>query len=1151
MSGHRSPAVDAVARLGAGAGPLRRALVIGGVALGAALVAVRLFPEAVPQVALRQRLTPASARAHAAAFIRAHQLPGNHTRTAVRFGTIDSLQVFLELGGGGKDTLASVVRGQDVSLFRWWVRYFTPGDPREVRVRLSPDGRVAGFIRELARDDKRPTLDSVAARSVADSVLAQWLGLDPARWTLAASSYTTIKESDRLDRTFTYERTDRKIAGAPLRLDVVIAGDVPSLARDYVVIPEAFLRRYSEMRASNDLFAFAGVFGFAVYGLIALIALVVFARRGLVRWRPAIVASAVIAGLFAASLANQVPGSWFTYGTATAPGVHLAGQVLAVIVTPVLLGLFLTVVIAGGEVLVRRAFPRQLDWWSLWRGRATRPVMAQVMSGYALCAVGFGYVSLFYFVTQRTLGWWVPSELLDDPNQIATPLPWVTAVALSLQAGVLEEILFRAVPLSLLALWIKDHPRRRWVLGAGAVVTALVFGFAHSNYASWPPYSRGVELFAEALLWALIFLRYGLVTTVVSHFVYDLLLFGLFAAAGTAPAYRVTLGVVLLAALTPALVVFTGWARRRRFDDARDDLRFGAWQRVPDAHEAPPLVEVPAVARSLEPPVAPVAVAVRRRRFPDLRVPLVLAAVVLVFPARAVNLLGPPFTADRSRVIAAADSALAARRVDTTAWTRLMTTESYVGGPRERFFRAHDARALEQSLARSYRPAAAWRVRYVHRDGSLERRAEQWDVRVLPDGVPLDVTHVIPDSAPRPTTTPAGARAIALAALRAGGINVSRVREVEFTNTKRPTRSDATIEYADTTVHLPAGASARIRVELAGPDVLGVSRSVELPEAFLRADRGRREALGVATGVSVIVLLALFFLCTVWIVRRRPPIMDDATLSKREATIAAAVCAAAFVASAVNAMPSAYADWDTATPWRSFVAMRWLTVTLQSLGVVLIAALWVAADALRRRIGIPFRPAAPGAAGARDALLSGAALAALPFVLLRAIEWWSPVPGSWDAPDTHMAALVPAVDAAIGIVRGVFTGPVLIALPAMVMLGVSRRPGWRLAGPLLAAALLTAPVVAVGDLVADDWAGGALALLVALLAAAWPLATWGRQSVAAWVAAWFAFGALHNAALVALSSSSADRASAAVATAVSVGGLVALWEWLRRARAVA
>ena len=121
--------------------------------------------------------------------------------------------------------------------------------------------------------------------------------------------------------------------------------------------------------------------------------------------------------------------------------------------------------------------------------------------GYAVAAIAFAYVAAFYVVTRTLFGWWVPSVLLDDPNQIASPMPWITGIAMSANAAVWEEALFRALPLSLLSLWIGRRPGRRWWMAAGVVASALVFGFAHSSYESWPPYSRGIEIFLDACFW--------------------------------------------------------------------------------------------------------------------------------------------------------------------------------------------------------------------------------------------------------------------------------------------------------------------------------------------------------------------------------------------------------------------------------------------------------------------------------------------------------------------------------------------------------------------------------------------------------------------------------------------------------------------------
>ena len=81
----------------------------------------------------------------------------------------------------------------------------------------------------------------------------------------------------------------------------------------------------------------------------------------------------------------------------------------------------------------------------------------------------------------------------------------------------MEECLFRAVPMSLAAIVGARYGRRGLAIGIAVVVQALVFGAAHANYPGFPSYSRLIELIVPAMLWALIFLRFGLVPTILLH----------------------------------------------------------------------------------------------------------------------------------------------------------------------------------------------------------------------------------------------------------------------------------------------------------------------------------------------------------------------------------------------------------------------------------------------------------------------------------------------------------------------------------------------------------------------------------------------------------------------------------------------------------
>ena len=88
----------------------------------------------------------------------------------------------------------------------------------------------------------------------------------------------------------------------------------------------------------------------------------------------------------------------------------------------------------------------------------------------------------FYLFSTRYLGWWSPSEMLFDPNVLATYVPWFSPIAQSLNAGFIEECLFRAIPLAG-AVYRNYFGIKKLVDSCSIYFQAVVFGAAHANYA--------------------------------------------------------------------------------------------------------------------------------------------------------------------------------------------------------------------------------------------------------------------------------------------------------------------------------------------------------------------------------------------------------------------------------------------------------------------------------------------------------------------------------------------------------------------------------------------------------------------------------------------------------------------------------------------
>ena len=82
----------------------------------AAATATWLFPRAFPILAIQDRLTRDEALQRADSFIVANDLAPDSARRGIQFTADDSLRTFIELAGGGKDSLDALLRGRDVAL---------------------------------------------------------------------------------------------------------------------------------------------------------------------------------------------------------------------------------------------------------------------------------------------------------------------------------------------------------------------------------------------------------------------------------------------------------------------------------------------------------------------------------------------------------------------------------------------------------------------------------------------------------------------------------------------------------------------------------------------------------------------------------------------------------------------------------------------------------------------------------------------------------------------------------------------------------------------------------------------------------------------------------------------------------------------------
>ena len=609
-------------------------------------------------------------------------------------------------------------------------------------------------------------------------------------------------------------------------------------------------------------------------------------------------------------------------------------------------------VFMASEGLTRRAFPHHPQLWRAWSREAagTQEIVGRTAGGYLFVPIELAFIAAFYFLTNRYLGWWQPSEQLTNPNILASAVPALTPIAISLQAGIMEECLFRAVPLALGALIGARYGVRRLGIAIALVLQAIVFGAAHANYPGLPAYSRMVELFLPSLVWGVIFLRYGL-------------------AADDSPARLVRSGAHLDSAVPHRR------ARGRRAARAGD--RGGA--------SAPCRGRRCAARRRADGRACPRACAMargwrrRRSRSPSASPPLGTLGPYAVRLQRALPVLGvaglaawlaftplradvPAVAIDRDAAVAAARSALAERGVVLGAdWTGLAIPRSALEDATERLWHAF---VWREAGPRAYRTLVGnalapplWDVRFARFEGDVAERAEEWRVTVRGDGRIWQIAHRLPEGRPGATLTRDEAQSLAERTLhRQLGSDAGALLLRGADQAQRPNRRDWLFAYVDPRIDVGKSGEARVRVGIAGDEVAVADRSLFVPEAWQRAEVervGRRDLVRtVALGIiASVIVVALVYAVRAWSKGR----------SDRRALIAVgALLFAMVIASSANNWPMRAFYLRTVEPLSSQILLSVLAMVAGGVLLALLVGLLAGVGARYARqevVGPPGRPA--------------------------------------------------------------------------------------------------------------------------------------------------------------------------------------------------
>jgi hypothetical protein len=1035
------------------------------VSLTAAAAARYYFPQAFSIVALDITMNREQALQQARAIASRDQLGPADFRDAASFGLDDATQTFVELEGGGKEAFTQMLRERLYLAYTWRVRHFKEGDAHETRIQFAPDGQPYGFVERLAQDAKGAALSAADARQRAETDAK-------ARWNVDLTPFTLVEQGQerrpggRVDHTFTYERASPTLNEGRYRLRLVVAGDRLTEVTHFVKVPEAFARRYDNMRAANEaigLYSAIGMLLFYVVGGIA-VGLFYMLRERYVLWRQAAIWGVVVGGLQAAATINDWPLIWMTYDTADPRVTFLARQIAELFATLIGFSAFMALSFMAAETLTRRAFGHHPQLWRVWSKEtgSSTAVLGRTAAGFLFVSVFFAYDVILYLLATRWFGWWTPAEALLHPDVLASYMPWLSAIANSLQAGFWEESLFRAVPIAGAALIGDRFGKRRLFIVIAFVVQAIIFGAGHAPYPTQPSFARPVELILPSIGFGLLYLYYGLVPGIVLHFTFDVVWFALPIFLADAPGIWIQKTMVVLMTLVPLWVVL--WRRTQvgRWTELSPTDLNAAWTPPPA-----PLVEPQDFT-----PQAVTTEGLSPRMMKAWLAAGVIGAIVCV----AAMVSNPGTTAlnvSRAEAERVTRQALDARGVTLAPhWRVLPIPDDGSGGPHE-FVAETAGNERRKQLLGVYLTEPRWFVRVVSFEGDVAERAEEWHVFVNRAGQIARTEHILPEARAGATLDENAARAAAWAAIsKTFGLDASKgqVHEVSARPTKQKARTDWTFTFTDVSAPpLPQG-ELRVEVVISGDEITKIARYVFVPEQFERRARAaetRNLIIRIIVGVifgGLLVAAAISGIVS-WSRRRYAARVFIAT--------ALLMCLATLV-NTVNNWPTTLANLQTALP---FGIQMGIVIGAGIVAIVITASLTGLAMG-----ALPHRLTASGLLPERDVLMMGIA-AGFFGSALAIVAAWLRTPEWAQMPDvSSLGTYLPMVDvsvdpltallnriavvatllAGVSLITGGWTRRRFVGSVAIIVFGFlgagapagSHIAGWAAAGALLAVGLL-------------------------------------------------------------------------------------------------
>jgi len=407
---------------------------------------------------------------------------------------------------------------QDLPLRYWKVRFFKELQYEEFKVFVDPQGRIIAFNHYIPEDAKGARLKEDRALQIAEEFVQKQEDVDFSNYDLINAS--SKQRERRIDYIFTWKASTPSLEDAKLMMTVAVHGNVVDGYEQSITVPQKFAEMYEGESAKGELLARLSGLLTVFLSLAALVVFLTHHKYKTIPWKGALFLAMAMVTAKVLEEINAIPNIRSAYSADSPLYTFWGGWIFDTIESTIWTGVVTFLFAVAGWAVGREVFKvKRVDQITGRHGWLSPDFSRALFMGYLLASISLGYMTVFYLTGQRYFDVWspVPSSY---SNMLGTWLPFLEPITNAFRSSVSEELIYRFFAIALMIKYLRSR-------ALGLFIPALIWGFAHSDYSVLPFYTRGIELTVDGLLSGYFFIRYGLITVVVAHYVFDAVIMGM------------------------------------------------------------------------------------------------------------------------------------------------------------------------------------------------------------------------------------------------------------------------------------------------------------------------------------------------------------------------------------------------------------------------------------------------------------------------------------------------------------------------------------------------------------------------------------------------------------------------------------------------